>query len=220
LVVAVFVLASGWPGQAGEQSEGGIVALDLALEPEDARSETSRRGRAAWFDCLKNEPDVHRLVRVAWEEAGLTRDEDRSRKTRVRVSGWLPKISAGFTTDMGDRWDYRYEPGTPRVDQIHQDEGVRWDAGVSWDLSRTVFRSEELQVAREASRRVRERMDLAAEVIRLYFARRRLVLQGPPSPGSPVVLQITELTVMLNALTGARFRQSWCRVADREAPQP
>ena len=97
------------------------------------------------------------------------------------------------------------------MDQFHLDDGLGWDAGLSWDLAETVFRSEELQVAREASRRARERLDLAAEVIRLYFARRRLTLQGLPPPGSNQALQLAETTAMLDAWTGSRLAKRWCR---------
>ena len=185
-------------------------AEELAFEIDlETRQTKKKKPRPA---CLRHEPKVREVVKAAWEEAGLLPEDDRSRRSRVRASGWLPKVSGGVSKDMGDRWDYRYEPGTPRVDQLHQDDGLRWDVGLTWDLSKTVYQSDELQVAREASRRARERMDLAAEVIRLYFSRRRLMQDGLPQKGATSALMLQETTATLNAFTAGRFRGRWCEV--------
>ena len=185
-------------------------AEELAFEIDlETRQTKKKKPRPA---CLRHEPKVREVVKAAWEEAGLLPEDDRSRRSRVRASGWLPKVSGGVSKDMGDRWDYRYEPGTPRVDQLHQDDGLRWDVGLTWDLSKTVYQSDELQVAREASRRARERMDLAAEVIRLYFSRRRLMQDGLPQKGAASALMLQETTATLNAFTAGRFRGRWCEV--------
>ncbi len=196
--------------RAGEPDWGKDLAFDIGPQSELKENQTNKKKFRRV--CQRKEPDVREVVRAAWEQAGLQPGEDLSRKSRVRAAGWLPKLSGGVSKDMGDRWDYRYEPGSPRVDQLHQDDGLRWDVDVSWDISKTVFSGEELQVAREASRRARERMDLAAEVIRLYFARRRLMHKGLPVPDSPSAVQFSETTAMLNAYTGDRFRDRWCRV--------
>lgn len=200
--------------RAGEPDWGRDMALDLAFDigPQSAPGEIQKKRKQFSPVCLRGEPDVREVVQAAWEEAGLLPGEDLSRKSRVRAAGWLPKLSGGVSKDMGDRWDYRYEPGTPRVDQLHQDDGLRWDVGLSWDVSKAVFSSEELQVTREAAKRARERMDLAAEVIRLYFARRRLMQKGVPLPESPAATQLFETTAMLNAYTGGRFSNRWCEV--------
>ena len=162
--------------------------------------------------CARKEPKVIEVVERAWEEAGLNIDWDKSVKTRVRVSGWLPKISAGVSKDMGDRWDYRYEPGTPRVDQLHQDDGLRWDAGLSWDLSRTVYNPAELQVAKESSNRARERQYLSSEIVRLFYLRRKLMITGLPKPGTKAALDFEQATATLNAWTNRRFENRWCRL--------
>jgi len=191
---------------AGEPDWGESLAFEIDLQSKQPRKKKIRPA------CLRKEPGVREVVKAAWEEAGLLPEDDRSRKSRVRASGWLPRLSGGVSKDMGDRWDYRYEPGTPRVDQLHQDDGLRWDVGLTWDLAGTVFLSEELQVAREASRRARERMDLAAEVIRLYFSRRRLMQNGLPENGSAPALMLLENTATLDAFTGERFCSRWCEV--------
>jgi hypothetical protein len=216
LIIPLLVFSA--PCRAGETDWGVDVSTDMStdlafdIDPRSGSGETQKKSKKFSPACLRGEPEVREVVQAAWEEAGLQPGDDLSRRRRVRAAGWLPKLSGGVSKDMGDRWDYRYEPGTPRVDQLHQDDGLRWDVGLSWDVSKTVFSTEELQVVREAAKRARERMDLAAEVIRLYFARRRLMPKGVPPPGSRQALELLETTATLDAYTGGRLRGRWCRV--------
>ncbi|MBN2496774.1 MAG: hypothetical protein JXR96_19445 [Deltaproteobacteria bacterium] len=190
-----------------------FVALDLGGDEEP--SQASARTNGAPPACLKREPEVRILVAAAWRCAGLLAEEDRSRTERVRTAGWLPKISGGVSMDLGDRWEYRYEPGEPRIDELKQDDGWSWEVDLQLDLGRAAYGDDELKVAREAVRRARERRDLAAEVVRLFFARRRLLLHGLPRAGSAGYLQLAEVTAMLDAWTCNRFAHEWC---GREKP--
>lgn len=209
-LVTMLAVVLGAAAVAGEEPDGDLFALDLgpgSPESDDTASPAARQAPA----CLDREPDPRQTVRAAWRTAGLGKDDDLSRKRRVRVSGWLPKVSGGITGDRGGRWDHRLEPGEPRVDQLHRDDDLRWDAGLSWDLAEAAFRSEEIQVAREAARRARERMDLAAEIVRLYFLRRRVLRTGLPAADTERALRLEEATATLDAWTGHRFTASWCR---------
>jgi len=129
----------------------------------------------------------------------------------VRVAGFLPKLDAGVSMDLGDRKDFRYEVGSPRVDELQVDDGWGWDVGLSLDLAGAAYRSEELQAAREGVRRARERRELALEVIRLQHARRRLLLGGLPAADSEDGAQLEELTDLLDAWTAGRFADALCR---------
>jgi hypothetical protein len=162
--------------------------------------------------CLEREPPALEVVRAAWNEAGLLQEWDRSRQSRIRWNAWLPKISGGLSKNIGDQSDYRYEPGSPRVDQLHQENGWRWDVGLTLDLPRVVYDPEELQISRESSKRARERMDMATEVLRLYFTRKRLISHGLPAAGSKAALNLSETTAIINSWTGGSFAQSWCEV--------
>ena len=207
VMIGFFVFALADLGYAAEHEGAKWAELNL-----DTRSRIERKSKpsAKQPDCLTGEPGVQALVAAAWEAAGLLAEQDASRQSRVRLAGWLPKLSGGVSWDMGDRWDYRYEPGEPRVDQLQQDDGLRWDFDLSWDLTRAVYNSDELAVEKEALRRAAERRQLAAEVVRLFFARRALLLEGMPEPQSPAGQQIDETSAILDAWTGGRFAARWC----------
>jgi hypothetical protein len=162
--------------------------------------------------CLMREPTVSEVVQATWEQASLLPDEDRSRRTRARVSGYLPKISGGLSKDLGNSWNYRYEPGTARVDQLRQTTGLRWDTAIVWDLALFAYNPDELQIARETTNRARERRNLATEVIRIYFARKKILRRGMPKPGSRFAQVVAEETAALDAWTSGRFRKQWCEV--------
>ncbi len=160
--------------------------------------------------CLAKEPKVGRLVRAALARAGLDQAEDGQLRRQARLSGWLPKLDGGLSMDAGDRWYARYEPGEAMVEQQQQDDGLRWDVGLSWDLARMAYHGDDLQVAREVVKRAQQRRELAAEVIRLYFARRRLLIHGLPKVDSPARQQLEEFTALLDAWTGGRYARHWC----------
>jgi hypothetical protein len=188
------------------------VRTGLALEePPPAREAPAQVGRPP--ACLRKEPPIEELIQAAVEAAGLEAGEDESRGRRVRVAGWLPRLTAGVNMDLGDRQSFRYEPGSPRVDQLQLDDGWSWKVGLTWDPGDGAFHRDELQVAREAVRRARERRELALEIVRLQLARRRLMLAGLPAPDSAEALDLLELTDLLNAWSGRRFAGRLCQPA-------
>ncbi len=207
LLLAVHATADEPGGDRLAEIDLGEMRVEEEDDHRDGRQdEPSARPPA----CLDREPSVDEMVRAAQSRAGLLVEDDLSRRRRLSISGWLPKLSGGVSMDVGDRWDYRYEPGEPRVDRLQQDDGLRWDVGLSWDLARMAFVKEELSVAREAVRRAAERRDLAVEVIRLAYARRRLMSGGVPASGTPARVQLDETTAILDAWTGGKFSKLWC----------
>ncbi len=198
-------------GRAQDKTGSSYQLPDIQPQaiPPKSKPDSMQKSKPA---CLAAEPDINQIVEQTWAQAGLSKVQDESRKTRVRFSGWLPKISGGLSQDIGGRWDYKYEAGSTPVDQFHYNDGLRWDVGLSWDLSKIAFRSEELQVARETSKRALERMEIATMVIGLYFTRFRLTLQGLPEPGSDRAIKFLEATAILDAWTGGKFKKSWCEV--------
>jgi hypothetical protein len=209
-----FSLAQDDPDALNEMIEVEDEPLSPVGQKSDPQTDEGDLFESSWSsgppDCLKDEPSVRVLVRTAWSQAGLSSFDDRSRLRRLKLAGWLPKVNGGLSFDAGDKWDYRYEPGSPRIDQLHVDDGLRWDLGLSLDLAGTAYQNEELGLARDAVKRASERRDLAMEVIRLAFDRKRLLLKGVPEKGSQERVQLKETTAVLDAWTGGRFAGRWC----------
>ncbi|HUU01556.1 MAG TPA: hypothetical protein VM425_08965 [Myxococcota bacterium] len=210
--VMAIVLATAQLCSAGDSGHQDELTLDLGLQPAPQQTQPTSTGKRRRPRCLKKEPGVALVVRVAWEEAGLQAARDRSREGRVRAAGWLPRLTGGVSKDIGGRWDYRYEAGTSPVDQLQHSDGWRWDANLSWDLPRAIYNPDEINVAREAAKRAMDRMEIANMVVRLYFDRLRLLVRGLPLPGTPEALKLLEATASLNAWTAGRFSKNWCEV--------
>jgi hypothetical protein len=211
LLLLTVPFVSGW----SEESRNPDEATSEYPEPAQAR-ERARSNAAQPPDdpppCLRAEPTVRQVVQATWEQASLLPEEDSSRRTRARVSGYLPKLSGGLSKDQGNTWNYRYEPGTARVDQLRQTSGLRWDASIGWDLALFAYNPDELQISRETTSRARERRNLATEVIRIFFARQKTLRRGLPKPGSHFAQLVAEETAALDAWTGGRFQKQWCEV--------
>ncbi len=210
-LVCLFLVAS-FSSLSSAKDEPGVWGLASPRGKDSPESSTDPRQDefGTEKDCSFAEPRPMELVWAAWEHSGLKRERESSLETRVRVSGWFPRLSGGLSYDLGDKWDYKYKPGEPRVDQLHQNNGLSWDVGITLDLSRTVYQDEELALLKESSRRAAERRDLALEVIRLVYARRQLMLHKVPEPGSMERTQLDEYTAVLDAWTGGVFRDRWC----------
>jgi hypothetical protein len=211
LLILVVPTAATWANDIKTKDEVIVEQADLAL-PNDYPPSKKGQSPDEPPPCLKQEPRVREVIEAAWEQAALTPEEDHSRQTRARISGYLPKISGGLSKDGGNSWKYRYEPGTARVDQLQQTAGLRWDTSIVWDLALFAYNPDELQITREATNRARERRNLASEVIRIFFARQKILRRGMPTPGSRFAQLLAEETAALDTWTGGRFQKQWCEV--------
>jgi hypothetical protein len=211
LLILIVPMASAWTDDSKIPDEAVVEYGERGLPPEHTRSNTEQPPDDP-PPCLLNEPRVREVVQATWEQASLLPEEDLSRRTRARISGYLPKISGGFSKDLGNSWNYRYEPGTARVDQLKNTTGLRWDASIGWDLALFAYNPDELQISRETTTRARERRNLATEVIRIFFARQKIMRRGMPKPGSRFAQLAAEETAALDAWTGGRFQKRWCEV--------
>lgn len=189
-----------------------LISQDEPDSPTEHLKSDQEKSPEAPPGCLGQEPTAREVVRAAWEQASLLPEEDRSRHIRARAGGYLPKVSAGISKELGDNWRYRYQPGTTRNDQLQQSTNLRWDTSVAWDLSTFAYNPDELQISRETVSRARERRNLATEVIRIFFARQKILRRGMPKPGSRYHQLLAEETAALDAWTDGRFQKQWCEV--------
>lgn len=140
---------------------------------------------------------------------------------RARVAGWLPEVRfrvyRRFARTEGLTFDDTGTGAVAPVDVSAIDD-VRYEWRATWDLSRMVFNPDELQAHFEALRMSDVRRDIQSLVIKLYFERRRLVIERFPS-GSVTTsgattdaraadrrtLRIWEIEAQLDALSDGAF---------------
>jgi len=220
VLILLVLLSSVVRVEADDEVPSEVIALDIGYDEEFSEEsvllqkpgEEDNDVEYAPPDCLKREPTAQQTVKAAWKSANLEPEKDASMRHRARVANWLPKLKGGVSKDIGGRWDFRYEPGEPRIDQLHRTDGWGFDIGVSWDFSDLVFDSEEIRVLQQSSHRVLERMEVASAVLDLYFTRLELLKTGIPKPGSKAALSYLEATARLDIWTGGVFHKRWCEV--------
>ena len=116
----------------------------------------------------------------------------------LRFSGDEEEIARGSTTD----------PETDRY--LRAPRGYDWQVTFSWDFADLIYDSEQRQIGSTARLIQRERRDLLEEVNRVFFERRRLVMElDEDDLDSPQAIQdrlrVEELTATLDAYTGGFF---------------
>jgi hypothetical protein len=138
----------------------------------------------------------------------------RSLVTRARHAGWLPEVrlradrrfARGESVDLGSTSPTALAP----VD-IDSDNDLRYEARLTWDLSKIVFNPDEIGAQFQALRTADARREVETLVIRLYFERRRLKAESAASDvsdgtaGMKLELRIAEIEAELDALTGGAF---------------
>jgi hypothetical protein len=150
-------------------------------------------------------PTIQELQRAA-EEASLLHGVDlASLRARARNAAWLPELSAEYQRNVGNI-DLLGISSGEGVDTSDVEDVSRYGVRATWRLSELVFSQQELHVAATALKLQEARHDLLAEVARLFFERKRLLLKRRLEPDADarkrITIDIEEHTASLDALTG------------------
>jgi hypothetical protein len=141
-------------------------------------------------------------------------ERGRSYVARARHAAWLPELRLRVDRRFG-RSESLDVPSTSTsttsplgVDTV---DDVRYEARVTWDLSRLVFSSDELAAQAQTMHMAEMRRDIEVTVGRLYFERRRLRLErlstGTTERSIRRELRVREIESELDALSGGVFSQ-------------
>ena len=167
------------------------------------------------------DPPVDEVCKAAVALALAEPERARGFLNRARVAGWLPEVRfrvyRRFARTEGLTFDDTGTGAVAPVD-ISAVDDVRYEWRATWDLSRMVFNPDELQAHFEALRMSDVRRDIQSLVIKLYFERRRLVIERSPSGAVTTRgattdaraadrrnLRIWEIEAQLNALSDGAF---------------
>jgi hypothetical protein len=160
------------------------------------------------------DPPVEALREAATQLALAEPARAASLVSRARLAGWLPEVRL-----RGDRRLARAESvdlgptlATPLAPVgIDSDNDVRYEARLTWDLSRIVFNPDEIGAHIQALRTADARREVESLVIKLYFERRRLKTDALAADAQDVAagmrleVRIAEIEAELDALTGGAF---------------
>ncbi|HOD12134.1 MAG TPA: hypothetical protein PLO93_04640 [Candidatus Omnitrophota bacterium] len=188
-----------------------MLAFDqqpLALAGEDVLEIRKR---------IDQEPSIQSVHRMAIEYAEVHPQKIQQWRSQLVKRALLPKLSISVDGDknktISDSVYGSYTSGGqsyigPDDKTFYNNFG--WGVSVSWDLGDLVWNSSQTSIDTRSKLMVELREDILNEVTRLYFERRRLLVQSvqPAAGESSLVeleMRVDELTALIDALTGGGF---------------
>ena len=206
LIAVALVIAAGAarPAHASPEDDAD-VAVEVDLADEDAafgevdasagasRAADTAAGPTRVSDRHHPPPQIAEVLEAAYVAAGLAHDPTPSWRRRARVAGLIPWVS------VRAGWDARWRDDEPGDVGRTRDFEVR----ATWRLDRLLFDGRELQASTIDAARRRERRRLATQVIRTYFAWRKVAAAAARDPRFRLAAEAA--TAELDALTDGWF---------------
>ena len=201
IAVAVFMTAGTLIGTAEAQLTTSSPPTPSVSAPS-VDPEVLQRAIAAF----EYEPSADQVVAWALDTTSLDPDAASDAIDRARYSALLPQLRIGVRRGLGWDWANR-QTTTADTSSLASGEDLSVIGTMIFRLDRLLAPSEETGLMRERRALEESRTTLAAQVIALYFERRRLQVEALVM-GTVLItseLRIAELSAMLDVLTAGQF---------------
>ncbi|AKF03303.1 hypothetical protein [Sandaracinus amylolyticus] len=203
-----------------------IAAITLALfaRDHDASAQSLDRARItparvrAALARYRDEPSVDALVRAVLDAPALDPRRARDAADRARLAGLLPQTRAdvrrGQTLDLS-----ALQSTTGERSVWSSDDSLSFSGSVTFQLDRLLFAREETSLMRELRHLEERRLEIATQVVHLYFERRRLQLERDLAGTTDVAieLRIIEAEALLDVFTSGAFSRMMAESITRGA---
>jgi len=200
-------------------SEGVILLLAALLAappavsgpaPAELPAATRNEAHRVLVLVAAGDPPIGEVQRAAADHDGVAPDRLRTWVARPRSAHWLPRITLEASRTERDTRVVGVT-GTVESDYLRVNPSTQFGVRLSWDLDQLLFSRDEPAAAWTASRLIDRREERVRRATRLYFQRRRLLVQLALDPPGPPLLraerenQVDEITAELDELTGGLF---------------
>lgn len=178
-------------------------------EPAVAEAAMTPEALEAALASSDGGPRVEEVLAWARDEGLFDPDRADAAMERARLSALLPQLRVGVRRGLG--WDALARQSTSTdSSSLSSGEDLSIVGTLVFQLDRLVFASEETSLLRERRSLEEARTTLSAQIVALYFERRRLLVERALTGIPDVVaeLRILEIEALLDALTGGRFGQA------------
>jgi hypothetical protein len=185
------------------------------------RNDFEERGINRIFEKGKSEePTIQEVQNMAIHYAEVSPEKIKRWRKGARWKAIFPRLSLGFSESNNDNMEI-YKSSTSYYvvngpNEIDRD----WSIDLTWDLSDLVWNDAQTSIDVRSKLMVQLRDDILEEVTRLYFERKKLLMEiageGRESHKTGVDekaiidkrLRIEELTAYIDAITGGQFSSS------------
>jgi hypothetical protein len=206
---------------AGKETATGGKEKGHEARNKRAKANPKSHDLAQIWALFSWEPSALECQKAAVRHGCLRRKQVRSWRGRVRNAAWLPEVKVGVDRSHGAESRLKGEPGTSSEWAEQKGADLSYGMQARWSLDRLIFDPNELKVSREAQRLVELREEVAHQVTRVYYERRRLqvldAIRPPRTLRSAALrrLALERLTAALDALTGGWFSRELRRRSRR-----
>jgi len=159
-------------------------------------------------------PSIREVHEMAMDFAEVNPEKIERWRRNIRLKAMLPKVSLGFSESSSDNIEiYKSSTKYYTIDGPRETD-TDWDIDLSWDLSDLIWNESQASVDVRSKLMVQLRNDILEEVTRLYFERKRLLLEywntreDERSSPREKAARIEEITAYIDAFTGGRFSEA------------
>lgn len=184
-----------------------FVMAMLALAPSAAAAqEVSAREVHAALVAQRGEPDVQEVVAAVLRHSGVDPARADAAMERARLSGLLPMVRAGLRQGTGYDFLTR-QSDTTGTSSVTSAQDLAFIGQLTFRLDRLLYAADERTLLRESRAAAERRLELIAEVVRLYFERRRLLVEIALTGQSDVEreVRIAEIDALFQVLSGGEI---------------
>lgn len=189
-----------------------ILLLSLSPASISAQAEASTVDPGALERALSafdHEPSAAEVVAWALAESSLDPARASDAIDRARFSALLPQLRIGVRRGLGWDWAARQTTSSD-TSSLASGEDLSLIGTAIFRLDRLLAPSEETGLLRERRALEESRTALSAQVIAIYFERRRLAVEALLTGTTDLEahMRIEELGALLDVLTGGRFGEA------------
>lgn len=152
-----------------------VALLLLALSPGALRAQSPADIRAA-LEPRVGEPSVREVVMAVLAHSQIDPGRARDAMERARLSGLLPVTSLSLRQGQGYDLLAR-QTDTTGTSSVTSGQDLAFVAQLTFRFDRLVYAGDERALLHEGREVAERRLELMAEVVRLYFERRRLLAE-------------------------------------------
>ena len=186
-----------------------ILSTDVASPSEATTAPPKPPTPRVVLDLHDPDRDCLVLARQKAIEVAMAEPERaRSYVTRAGRAAWLPELRMLVSRRYGRSESLDIASSSTALSSplgIDTVNDIRYEARATWDLAKLVFASEELAAQNQALHMAELRRDIESTVNRLYYERRRLLLDLAGTPGGGRTVRVGEIEAELDSLSSGAF---------------
>lgn len=176
-----------------------------------------------------HEPTIGEVREAAIQYAEVQPEKILKWRRAAAGRAWLPdvKIAYGKNRDwQSSTYFYSTSSQKYKDDDVTKGKDKSWAISLNWELGDLIWNSAQTSIDTRSRLVVQLRNDVLSEVTRLYFERRRLMVEMLTSPADEIAdeieneLRLQELTAGLDSMTGSYFSRKMSQGTGKNSARP